>query len=304
MRVAITEGPRFWGEALASALRGRGDDVVRLSRTPTRPDDRRWDPEAGAIDAPGLEDVDAVVNLFGASPYRRWTDSVREELLTTRITGTLTVVSALDPGGRCQRLLNRSSTAFYGDRGNDELSFGDPRGTGFLARVVADWEASARHAPVPTALLRTPAVLAPEGGYLALRQGWLRGRLGPGTQYVPWVHLADWVAAALLLLDGAHEGPVNVVAPEAIREAGFVAARARSEGRRPGLPIPRSLLSARFGDEAARELWLASTRAVPIVLGQLGFEARYGTLDAALAAVRSAGASAGVRAGEWQGRGV
>lgn len=284
MRVAVTEGTEYKVRALAAALRARGDEVVHLTRTPSSPDDRGWSPEAAAIEGPGLSDVDAVVNLRGGRPQARFSPALREELRTERITATLTVVSHLDPDGRCQRLLNLSSTSFYGDAGAEEVTADSPRGPGSLAKATADWEVSARHAPVPTALLRTPGVLARDGGYLVERRH-LRGRLGTGRQYRPWVHLDDWVAATLVLLDVPKEGPVNMVAPEPVTEAEFVAEWARASGRRPGLPVPDLVLDARFGGAAADELYRASTRARPQVLGELGFTHRFPTLRSALADV-------------------
>lgn len=292
MRVAVTEGPEYLVDALARALIAGGDQVVLLARPGLRHDaaslgvvERPWDPSAGRISGASLEDVDAVVNLYGSSPVRRWTTAIREDLQATRITGTLSVVSALDPDGRCQRLLNLSSTAFYGDRAGDRVDAGTPRGSGFLAGVIAEWEGAARHSPVPTALLRTPHVLAPTGGYLDERQGWLRGRLGTGRQYVPWVHVSDWVAAVLLLLSRPVEGPVNMVAPEPVTEARFVAELGRVTGHRPGLSVPEALLNARFGADAARDLWLSSARTIPQVLADNGFEHRFRTLPEALADV-------------------
>lgn len=287
MRVAVTEGHDHLAEPLIRSLVARGHEVVRLTRRTHDPipgvASRPWDPEAGRISGPGLDDVDAVVNLHAASPTRRWTPHVRQEVRRSRITSTLTVVSALDPDGQCQRFLNLSSTAFYGDSGSETVTAGSPAGRGWLAGVIAEWEAAAKHSPVPTALLRTPPVLAPTGGYLAHRSGILAGRLGSGRQYLPWVHIDDWAAAVDLLLANAVEGPVNMVAPEPVTDAGFVAARARASGKRPGFAVPDWVLNARFGEDAATELWRASTRATPLVLAEQGFTHRFGTLADALA---------------------
>jgi len=282
MRVAITEGALLLTDALARALPAAGDEVVLLAAGPAPdPRHRRWDPARGAIEAPGLDDVDAVVNLYASSPWCRWTPRVRDELRVTRATGTLTIVSALDPGGRCRRFLNLSSTAFYGERGAEALSADAPRGVGFFAEVIATWEASARHAPVPTALLRTPRVLGGAGGYLPLRRQ-LRGRLGSGLQYVPWVHVDDWTGAVAMLVRSPAEGPVNLTAPEPVTETVFARQLAASSGRGPGLPIPRAVLVARFGREMVDTLLLASTRAVPQVLEELGFTFGCPTLAGAL----------------------
>ena len=286
MRVAVTEGHAHLAEPLVRSLVGRGHEVVRLTRLSYEGGPgvtgRQWDPESGRISAPGLDDVDAVVNLHASSPTRRWTPHVREEIQASRITSTLTVVSALDPSGRCQRLLNLSSTAFYGDAGGTMVSADSPAGRGWLAGVIAGWEGAARHSPVPTALLRTPPVLARSGGYLAHRTGLLAGRLGSGRQFLPWIHVDDWTAAVELLLTSPAEGPVNLVAPQPTTEAEFVAERARAWARRPGLSVPDWLLDRRFGKDAATALWRTSTRAVPQVLAEQGHVHLFGTIREAL----------------------
>ena len=290
MRVAVTEGPPHLVDGLADGLLDRGDEVVLLERTP-RPEApagaerRRWEPLAGRISGEGLADVDAVVNMFGSPMTGRWTPAVKEELRASRATGTLSIVAELDPDGRCQRLLNLSSTRYYADAGADPRTADSPRGPGFLAQAIGMWEASARHSPVPTALLRTPAILARGRGYLARREKGLRGRVGSGHQFIPWIHMTDWVRATELLLDNATEGPINLVAPESATEAELVTAWAKAAGRRVPLAVPDLMVRAKFGADAAQELWWASTRAVPGVLSELGFTWRYPTLAEAMAEV-------------------
>lgn len=298
MRVAVTEGPPHLVDGLADALLSRGDEVVLLERVPRAAapagvERRSWEPLAGRIAGAGLTDVDAAVNMFGSPMTGRWTPSVKEELRASRATGTLSIVSELEPDGRCQRLLALSSTRFYADAGAEPRTGDSPRGAGFLAQAIGMWEAAARHSPVPTGLLRTPAILARDRGYLARRHQGLRGRVGTGRQYIPWIHLTDWVRAVMLLLQEPVEGPLNLVAPEAVTEAQFVAEWARAEGRRVPLPVPDLVMRARFGADASEELWWASTRAVPAVLTELGFEWRYPTLAAALA--EAAGRASGRR---------
>lgn len=283
MRVAVTQGPRPLADALCVAIEASGDEVLRLVRGRPGPGERAWDPLSGRIAAPGLADVDAVVNLWCSSPWHRWTDAVREDMRGSRAAGTLTVVSALEPDGRCQRFLNLSSVAFYGDGGPDPLTGDSPRGSGFLADITAEWETAARHAPVPTALLRTSHVLAHGAGYLEHRRHRLARRLGSGRQYVPWVHLTDWVRATIVLLHDPHEGPINITAPEPVTETTFVRSFNRALGHRPRLPLPEGALTAWWGEDMARSTVLASRRAVPRRLGELGFAFDFPTLDAALA---------------------
>lgn len=286
MRVAVTEGPPHLVGGLATALMKRGDEVVLLERSPHEAPDgverRHWDPLAGLIDDPGLSDVDAVINMFGSPMTGRWTTAVKEELLSTRATGTLSVVSMLEPQGRCQRLLALSSTRFYADAGAAPVTGDSPPGSGFLSQAIGMWEAAARHSPVPTALLRTPAIIARGRGYLARRDRGLRGRVGSGRQYIPWIHLADWVNAVVLLLEDGTEGPLNIVAPTDTTEAEFVSTWARVQGRRVPLPVPDWVMRARFGADASQELWWASARAVPQHLLDVGFTYRYPDLESAL----------------------
>ncbi|WP_454226788.1 hypothetical protein, partial [Propioniciclava flava] len=70
--------------------------------------------------------MDAVINMFGSPMTGRWTTPVKEELRSTRATGTLSVVSMLEPQGRCQRLLALSLTRFYADAGAAPVT-GTPR---------------------------------------------------------------------------------------------------------------------------------------------------------------------------------
>lgn len=284
MRVAVTSGRL--GEPLANGLRAAGHDVVQLvEREASGPGERRWNPAAGRIDGPGLTDVDAVANVFEANVWVRWTQEARDHIQSSQVTGTLSIVSHLEPDGRCQRFANLSATSFYGDRGDTILDGYSGAGPGWLAQCTAAWEAAARHAPVSTVLLRTPTVLGvPGGAWERRRRGLFAGRMGHGRQWRGWIHIDDWVAASIELLTGSHEGPVVIAAPQPVRDADFARALARSVGRRPGLPVPEALIRARFGPDLTAEVIMASQRIVPRILpDELGFTYAFGDLDAALA---------------------
>ncbi len=284
MRVAVTSGGL--AEPLTSGLLAAGHEVLQLvEREASGPAERRWDPTAGRIDGPGLADVDAVVNLFEANVWTRWTPSARDHIRGSQVTGTLTIVSHLEPDGRCQRFANLSATSFYGDRGEEPLDADTKVGPGWLAQSTAAWEAAARHAPVSTVLLRTPAVFGVTGGAWERKvRGPLSGRLGHGRQWRSWIHRADWARACVALLAGSVEGPVVVAAPHPVREADLVRAIARASGQRPGLPVPEALIRARYGAEVTAELVMASQRVEPRILPhELGFDYAFGELDAALA---------------------
>ena len=289
MRVAIGGATGLLGTALSQSLARNGHEVVRLVRgTPQAPDQRRWDTAAGRISKPGLDDVDAVVNLAGTPiAGARWTRERKAAIRRSRVTSTLTIVTSLAPDGRCQRLLNGSATGFYGDTGSaivDELS---PAGRGFLARVVQDWEAAATHSPVSTAVLRTGQVLAREGGYLAaiwkLFAAGLGGRMGDGRQFLSWISLTDHVRAMEYLLTSDITGPVNLVGPRPVTNAEFTRTFAGYLNRPAVLPTPLPAVGLLFGRDFVREALVAGQRVQPAKLVEAGFGFEHKTLAEALA---------------------
>jgi uncharacterized protein len=291
MRVAIGGATGLLGTALARSLIRDGHEVVRLVRgEPTASDQRRWDPDAGRIASPGLDDVDAVVNLAGTPiAGARWTKERKAAIRRSRVTSTLTIVTSLSPDGRCQRFLNGSAVGFYGDTGSAVVDERDPVGRGFLAQVVSDWEAAVRHSPVPSAMLRTGQVLARDGGFLGaqwmLFAAGLGGRIGSGRQFLSWISLADHVRAVEFLLGNDVTGPVNLTSPAPVTNAAFTRAFGRYLNRPTVLPMPLPVVSAIFTREFVREALLAGQRAVPNRLTEAGFTFRDGTISEALAAL-------------------
>lgn len=291
MRVAIGGATGLLGTALSRSLVRDGHEVVRLVRGGrTASDQRHWDPDAGRIDSPGLDDVDAVVNLAG-TPIAgvRWTKERKAAIRRSRVTSTLTVVTSLAPDGRCQRFLNGSAIGYYGDTGDRPTDEQGPAGTGFLAQVVADWEAAVRHSPVPSAILRTGHVLAREGGYLGpqhlLFSAGLGGRIGSGRQFLSWISLTDHVRAMMHLLSSELVGPVNLVGPSPVTNAEFTKAYAEHLHRPALLPMPLPVVAALFGGEFVKQALVSSQRVLPSRLLDAGFAFEHHTLSEALAAL-------------------
>jgi len=186
-------------------------------------------------------------------------------------------------------LVNASAIGFYGDRGDEVLDEASPRGAGFLADLAADWEEAALAAQaigVRVVLLRFGVILGPGGGalermLLPFRLG-LGGRLGSGQQWWSWVSVDDAVGAAVFALEtDALAGPVNVTAPEPIRNRDFTRVLARRLHRPAVFPAPAFALRTALGP-MADELLLSSTRVLPKALQQAGFPFRRTELDDAL----------------------
>ena len=198
--------------------------MIRLVRRPARAkDERQWRPDAPAPDL--LSGVDAVVHLAGASIAGRFTAAHKAAIRDSRIEPTRRLAQAAadsDDGPRA--FVSASAVGIYGfDRGDALLCEESVRGDGFLADVVADWEAATRPAAdagLRVVTVRTGIVQAAAGGTLRLLRplflAGLGGRLGSGRQWLSWIGLDDLIDVYYrALYDTRLAGPVNAVGPAA-----------------------------------------------------------------------------------------
>lgn len=288
MRILLAGSHGFIGSALRRRLEDAGHDVrVLVRHAAARPEETRWDPATGWLDAEALTGVEAVVDLAGVNPGTRLlTESRKREVLASRVdsAGLLAeTIAQLD--GPLPRFLQASGIGAYGDRGDTLVDEGEPLGTTFFAEVVRQWEAAtvpAAEAGARVILLRTGVVLGPGAG--ALRPLWpllkagLVGRLGSGRQFWPWITLHDEVRAIEHLLTADVDGPVNLVA-HADRNADVIAALAAALHRPAVVPAPAWALRLVLRDFASEVL--GSVRAVPAVLQASGFAPDHADLETA-----------------------
>jgi hypothetical protein len=299
-RVLLTGATGLVGGRLLPALLDAGLRVRAVTRAPgsaaARLDPRAevsaWD---GLALAPGaLDGVAGVVHLAGEPIAGGLPTAARlRRMRASRIDSTRRLVEAIaarPPDARPEVLVCASAVGIYGARGEEPLDESAPPGSGFLAELCTDWEAEAAKVEavgVRRVSLRFGVVLAREGGALSLmarpfRLG-LGGRLGDGRQWVPWIHIADAAALALhALREPRLRGPVNAVAPQAVRNADLTRALARRLRRPAVLPVPAFALRALLG-EIAVEL-LGSKRVVPRAAEAAGFRFARPELESALAA--------------------
>ena len=166
------------------------------------------------------------------------------------------------------------------------------RATRFLARVCRDWEKEAsppRRYGVRVVRMRTGVVLGPGGGALAKMTTpfklFVGGRIGSGQQWVSWIPRRR----GRRLRDGAdderYSGPINLVAPESVRNAEFSRALGKALHRPSWLPVPAFALKLAVGELA--EYLLEGRRVVPAALERLKFPFEHPTVATAIeAAIR------------------
>lgn len=289
MRVVLTGASGLIGVALRDSLRADGHQVITLVRHATSaPDEDSWEPPRGLLDPDVLDGVNAVICLSGAGVGdHRWTDSYKKQIIASRVDSVGTVARAMADSGRPRTLISASAVGYYGDTGDRTVAEDAPAGDNFLSGVCTQWEAAAqpaREAGIRVTHLRTGLVLSGHGGLLKrlkpITQAGIAGRLGSGRQFMPWISLADEVAAIRFLLDHEVAGPVNLAGPNPARNAEFMATLGRVLHRPTILPTPGFALRIVLGEFA--EDVLGGQRAVPAKLTEAGFSFRHTELETAL----------------------
>jgi uncharacterized protein len=290
MRIIIAGGSGFLGRALSATLRHDGHSVAILTRRPQGREEIAWTPDgsAGAW-ATALAGADAIVNLAG-EPFagRRWNDARKQQLRMSRLLATRSLVAAinqLDPPPAS--FLSASGVGYYGPSGDEVVTEVTPAGSDFLATLCVEWEREAEQASSVTrvALIRTGIVLHPAGGalremLLPFRLG-IGGRFGSGRQYMPWIHIDDWVGmAAWLIATETARGAFNGSAPTPVTNAEFTRTLGRVLRRPAMLAVPGFALRLAVGEIS--EVLLTGQRATPARAIELGFQFRYRDLEAAL----------------------
>jgi len=292
MKILVTGSTGLVGGTLMPFLSTGGHQPIPLLRSGKEHTGApHWDPAAGKIAGEALEGFDAVVHLAGENiASGRWSDEKKKKILDSRVAGTRLLCEALAKRKhKPKTLICASAIGYYGDRGPEVLDESAAPGTGFLADVCRQWEAAAdaaRAAGIRVVHLRIGVVLAGDGGALSamllpFKLG-LGGVLGSGQQYMSWIAIDDVVGAILFAL--THEelsGPVNAVSPSPVTNRDYTKTLGKVLSRPTILPVPGFAMHLGLG-EMADELLLASTRVVPDVLQESGYEFRFPDLEPAL----------------------
>ncbi len=296
MKILITGGTGFIGQALCPRLAAAGHEVVILTRqaTPQLP--------AGATTLINrLEDVHAdsfraIINLAGAPTDTHWTEKNKQLLIESRVGTTAKLMTwmrrALQPPAT---FISASAVGYYGEQGDREVTEDTAPSPGFTHDLCAAWEKEAAKAGdiglrvrMRVCVMRIGVVLDIGGGALgkmlpAFRLG-VGGRLGSGRQYFPWIHREDLVSLCQWLLENpSARGAYNACAPNPVTNAEFTRALGKALGRPTLLPMPAMALKLLFGEMAA--LLLMSDRMLPKRAVEEGFKFKYPELEGALESI-------------------
>lgn len=291
MRVLISGASGLVGTELRAQLKAAGHEPISLVRRPAfDATEVEWHPELGFITEGVMENIDAVVNLAGATTGRLpWTKPYKKLLISSRIDSTRTLVEAIRKAKTKPKvLISGSASGFYGDTGAESKSETAPKGTGFLSDLAAAWEQEALKAQSLTrvVLIRTTLVMSRKlgalGRLLPLVKLGVGGPLGPGNQWWAFISLRDEARAIIHLINNTDaSGAFNLTAPESATCAQMVSALAKKLNRPAFLPVPSFALRLAFG-EGADELLICNQQMTADRLLQSGFKFEHPTLESAV----------------------
>jgi len=296
MRVLISGASGLVGSEVARQLVATGHEPIKLVRRPiSGPDEVEWNPAAGVLPADLMDNIDAVVNMAGATTGKiPWTKKYKQEIVASRIDSTRTLVKAMAAAKNPPKVfVSGSASGFYGDSGDKVLTESEPKGSGFLSDLANQWEQEALKAPsgVRVVLARTTMVMSRQlgalGRLLPLIKLGVGGPLGSGKQWWAWISQVDEAAAIIHLINTpSASGAFNLTAPQPATCKDIVVALAKELKRPAIVPVPAFALKMILG-EAATELLLCSQNMSAEKLLATGFKFQHPTLRSAAAWVVS-----------------
>ena len=301
MKIALAGGTGFLGRALAERFSAEGHEIVVLGRSDL-PNDYpgarfvAWDAKSRGSWESELDGAEVLIILCGRSVDCRYNDENRRSIINSRVQATKILGEACAAATNPPKTwLNASTATIYSDRRGDLPPHDEKSkelGHGFSVGVAKSWEKAFFRQDLPgvrRVALRISIVFGKEGGAFPVMRRFaklgLGGRQGPGSQWMSWLHLDDWVGVIEWLLKNEQvSGTINLAAPNPITNASFMR-EVRRRYAPLGLGFPAPSFAVQFGAfflRTAPELVLKSRKVVSSVLAEGDYVFKYPTIEEAL----------------------
>ena len=297
MNVLIFGGTGFLGTKLTKELISIGYKVSVITRNRQISVDTvlnnvdliKWDNKSPLSSIYDFREFDVVINFAGESiGNRRWSNSVKQEILTSRINTTRSIVNAINDGTMNPKvLINASAVGYYGPRQDEKITESEGPGQDFLAEVCQKWEAEAYKVEnkfTRVVTIRTGVVLGSQGALTRMVMPFkffVGGPLGKGIQWLPWIHVEDLIRMVRFIIE--HDevaGPVNGTSPGPVRMKDFSNILGEVLKRPSWFPVPEFVLKIALGQMS--EMLLHGQRAIPQKISDIGFEFKFPDLRSAI----------------------
>lgn len=284
MKIKITGINGYLGKILSAHFKKKGYQVSGIDRNLLYEDTYRLKEE--------ISHCDVIINLAGASILKRWTKRNMRQIYKSRIDTTRNIVKSINElpeYERPKKIISASAIGIY-TAGNKHTETSIDYNTGFVGKLVKDWEESLNTLPRSTQkiVLRIGLVLGKEAktitNLLPVFKLGLGGPISEGSQAFPFIHEKDLIKAFDWAAEGKCNRPLyNLVAPEQITNALFSKTLARYLNTSAFIPVPVILLKLIYGK--ASSLLLKSPIVKPNALLNEGFEFDFPTINQALSEI-------------------
>ncbi|NCO64021.1 MAG: TIGR01777 family protein [Flavobacteriales bacterium] len=299
MRVLITGATGLIGKEIVRLCHKQAMDVHYLTTSKSKISNQQnykgfyWNPKNNEIDIQSFENVDTIFHLAGATVSKRWTSSYKQEILSSRLEATQTLVNALKNNpNQVKHIISASAIGLYPDSISNYYEEDHSKGDDtFLSNVVKQWEAAVdefSNLNMMVSKIRIGLVLSNKGGALPeilkpIKLG-LGSSFGTGQAWQSWIHINDLARLFLFVYMHHLEGAYNAVAPNAVSNQELTKLCAKVLDKPLFMPnIPKILMKLVLGE--MHTLLFLSQRVSSKKIEEAGFEFKYHHLQPALEAL-------------------
>lgn len=297
-KILITGGTGFIGQDLCENLLKEGYMLYILTRSEKLnvPGDNQRKVYFNDLSEIQNIDIDIIINLAGKTIAQRWTNNTKQNIYSSRIATTQSLIGFI----RSKKIkptlfLSGSAVGYYGL--DNQKTFTEENSAStirseFASSLCKAWEDEASHAValgIRTVLLRIGPVLEKDGGILAkILPSFYLGlgsEIGDGQQWLSWIDRDDLIKLILFIIHQQNiDGPVNATSPNPITNKEFSLALAKSLHRPCFLKTPAFILKLIFG-QMAEEIMIHGQKVLPDKAMRHGFEFSYPTIEQSLSKI-------------------
>ena len=296
MKVLITGATGLIGSKISDLCLDKGWSVNYLSTSKEKLQQKEnyngfyWNPKENEIDTTCLDGVDAIIHLVGASIAKRWTNSYKEEILSSRVETTKMLYDLLKTNkNSVKSIISASAIGIYPSSSTNyyDESYKDINNS-FLGEVVQKWENAVdafKDLKIDVTKLRIGIVLSNKSGALPkisqpIKMG-VGAAFGDGKQWQSWIHIDDLANMFLYALEKNISGVINAVAPNPVSNRELSKAVATHLNKPLILPdIPKMIMKLMLGE--MHILLFESQRVCSKKIENLGFEFKFPNIRPAI----------------------
>lgn len=258
MNILLIGGTGFVGQHFMQSVKGRNCHIYNVTRSPSKYQN------SNSITYLSydylfhkLPKIDAVINLAGESLFGYWTKSKKKKIFQSRIDTTKKAIEMMAQMKTKPRVfINASAIGFYGTSHKKIFTEDtNKHGNDFLAKVVFEWEKTAKKAQkldIRTVLARFGLILGQSGALPLMSlpvKFFVGGRIGHGKQWISWIHIDDVTKLIHFCINNEKiHGPVNFTSPYPQRNKDFIKTLAKVLKRPYYFPTPATFIKLGIGE--------------------------------------------------------